>query len=142
MPSVPFGFSGNAFNKFTIRVTNSEALFKKIDAYGVKAERQVRLGLNVALITVEAKAKQLIRTGYYRPAYNTGILIKSVTSHILKATRGYVEGEIGTAVHYGIYVHEGTWFMKRRPFLVDALHDSRKQIVHAIKLAFGLNGVI
>jgi len=76
----------------------------------------------VALLA-EAEAKEQI-SGPLR-AVATGTLRRSITSTVQAATRAI----IGTAVEYAIFVHDGTKFMKPRPFFraaIDVLKSSGK----------------
>ncbi len=87
------------------------------------------------LVKVEEEAKRLIMDGYYRPAYQTGKLLNSITGQITHFDLWRVEGEVGTNVYYSVYVHEGTYFMKERQFLADALENKKKMAVNQIKRA-------
>lgn len=44
------------------------------------------------------------------------------------ATFGYLVGEVGTHTNYDIFVHNGTKFMRGRPYLADAV-ESENDIV-------------
>ena len=41
---------------------------------------------------------------------------------------GNLKGEVGTNTNYDIFVHNGTKFMKARPYLLDAVNDSNTQV--------------
>ena len=138
MAKIPRGFKGSAGGKFSVKVRNLPSVLRKIDAYGRKAEKNVKIAIKVAVTLVEAEAKRLIKSGYYKPAIDSGILRSSITSEVVYASRGRVHGEVGTVVHYGIYVHEGTYFMQPRPFLTDALKSQAEQIKKLIAKAFGM----
>lgn len=64
------------------------------------------------------------RTAKQRTPVDTGTLRRSVTSRVLTAQKGVV----GTNVSYARYVHEGTRYMRGRPFLRQGLEASRSTI--------------
>jgi len=39
-----------------------------------------------------------------------------------------LKGQVGTNTNYDIYVHDGTKFMKARPYLADAVEDNEKSV--------------
>ena len=84
--------------------------------------------LKRALIILEAESVRLITSGYYQPAVDTGRLRQSITSQVVLFTGTQAEGLVGTNVFYAIYVHEGTIFMRKRPFLADALKNKQVEI--------------
>jgi len=73
-----------------------------------------------------------LKTGGYMPV-RTGLLKGSIRTAIqpLKAT-------IAPHTDYAIYVHEGTWKMKARPFLDTALQNKRAEVEKEFLNATGL----
>lgn len=63
---------------------------------------------------------------------DTGRLYDSITSEINRKSKNTYTVSVGTRVHYGIYVHEGTRKLKGRPFITDAMADCYKDIESAI----------
>jgi HK97 gp10 family phage protein len=128
MPTVPKGFSGLAGARFGVSVTGAGSLAAKLGAFNILTTSKVYDAIKRAHLIVEADAKKLMTYGYYRPAVDTGRLRMSVTSGIVKYDGKYIEAKIGTNVYYGIYVHEGTIYMVKRPFQVDALRNNKEKI--------------
>ena len=53
------------------------------------------------------------------------------TGRLRASTRekfSYLKGEVGTHVHYDIFVHEGTRFMRARPYLASAVQSEQGQV--------------
>jgi HK97 gp10 family phage protein len=69
-------------------------------------------------LTVEANTKP-------RVPVDTGTLRRSITHRVERAGE---RGVVGTNVNYAVYVHEGTWKMRGRPFLEQGLAASRATI--------------
>ena len=140
MPSVAKKFRGTAGGSFGISVRNLSQVIRKIDAAGKKFERGIIIAANVIGIIVEAEAKRLVRNGYYRPAILTGTLRRNITHRRIKANPYEIAVEVGlSGVPYAIYVHEGTYFMERRPFLSDALANKKREILAVIRKAYGFS---
>lgn len=53
----------------------------------------------------------------------TGRLRASTYEHF-----GNLKGEVGTNTNYDVFVHEGTRYMKARPYLKDAVSESNTQV--------------
>lgn len=41
---------------------------------------------------------------------------------------GNLQGEVGTNTNYDVFVHNGTRFMKARPYLLNAVNESQRQV--------------
>jgi len=41
---------------------------------------------------------------------------------------GYLSGEVGTHTNYDVFVHEGTRYMKARPYLLTAIESNENKI--------------
>lgn len=108
-----------------IRITN----LPQISAAFKEAPRQMRRELNLAIrktiLNIQAKEVQEYR--------DLGIQV--VTSGLIGSIqRGTyfadLQGEVGPnvtnspGVNYAVYVHSGTRYMNRRPFLLNAVNDS------------------
>ncbi|MBD3194359.1 MAG: hypothetical protein GF317_04840 [Candidatus Lokiarchaeota archaeon] len=112
------------------RIVNGLRRFNK------ETKSRVILAMQEAVILVEADAKRLMSRGSLR-AVDTGRLRASLTSKVhTTVNKGYVLGEVGTNVHYGIYVHEGTKKMSERPFLTEALKRNKKNIQIILRGAY------
>ena len=77
------------------------------------------------------EVQKVLSSGDYK-AYKTGTLHDSITYVIEEYTKSIIYSVIGvlnTSIHYAIYVHEGTKWMKERPFLRIALRRKKKLII-------------
>jgi len=147
MPSVPRGFSGSAGAKFGFQVKNTNKVVAALAAYGNKKRMLVNVAVKKALIIVEAEAIRLVRGNvYWKNPIDTRRMSNTITNKLVKFTFTAIEGKVGTNVQYAVYVHEGTKLMAigaensgntaedlgKRPFLIDALKNKRKEIVDLI----------
>ena len=85
---------------------------------GCGLQRAIQLSANLFLRDV----KDNIRTGLemWKPPLDTGLMRSSIITNI-----GALRAEIFPTVNYAIYVHEGTRFMRERPFLeITARHSA------------------
>jgi HK97 gp10 family phage protein len=80
-----------------------------------------------AAMLVERGGKKAI-TGPER-AIKTGALRASIVVNSLTPTSAH----IGPTMSYGIYVHEGTRFMKARPFMTTGMKMEEKNITEVLK---------
>jgi len=80
------------------------------------------------VLKVEADAKKMcpVRTGRLRA---------SISSAIAAITRDVIQGQVGAAVHYAIYVELGTSKMAPRPYLYPALEKNFDFIIDTLKEA-------
>jgi HK97 gp10 family phage protein len=88
-------------------------------AFG-KAPRLMTTELNTAI-------KKTIFTIQGKSMRNTPVLtgrLRASTSSQFSNLRG----EVGTHVNYDIFVHEGTRFMRARPYLRDAVQESNPEV--------------
>jgi len=114
----------------SLGVVGGTAIMKRFDTWIQKTPNPLRAAVNAACLLVEAEAKQLIRSGYYAPAIDTGTLRNSITHRVDPQTSFEVYGVVGVgaSVYYGRYVHDGTAKMARRPFLADAANNKKRDI--------------
>jgi len=107
-------------------------VFKKIlNTTPFHIERAVEKSL--FLLSFQAKKNLLV--GVTR-AYKTGKLFNSVSNKLEKVNADFIQGVSGTfGVDYSIYVHEGTYQMESRPFLLLAFIKHEKKIVNTIRMA-------
>lgn len=127
-------FGGGIRNRVIVR--GATDLIRTFDKLNRAMPNKALDGLTRALLIVEAEAVRLITRGYYRPAVDTGRLRRSITHTITNFNPKFAEGYVGTNVYYALYVHEGTYFMEMRPFLVDALKNKQVQVQAILVDAF------
>lgn len=59
---------------------------------------------------------------------DTGRLFDSITASVNRVRGFYYHVVVGTDVPYAVYVHEGTYKLKGRPFITDALAAAKPEI--------------
>ena len=65
-------------------------------------------------------------TGYHTDIRHTGDLMRDVNYEVERSGKNTVD--IGNSLHSAIYVHEGTYKLKGRPYLRDGIERHRKEI--------------
>lgn len=113
MAGVSFTFDLSDHFQDAINTTNANAR-AAVNAAGLKG--------------VELTVKQM-QGGYGAPIRDTGNLMGSITSNVV-SDRAV---DVGTNVEYAGYVHEGTYKMRGRPFLKDALTNGAQEIADVWK---------
>lgn len=81
----------------------------------------------IGLVAVE-ETNDYMHSHYYSPIYDTGTLIRSITSDVRdneKVDIGASQSKVGTNIEYAGAVHEGNSRMRARPFLRDAIMDNK-----------------
>lgn len=76
-------------------------------------------------LLVEREAKKHVAGGYFK--HPTGRLMNSITSNIHP-----LKGEIGPTVNYAVFVHDGTRYIRARPFMketADEMGDSIEKML-------------
>ena len=102
--------------EYKVSIQNVDQIQKLLAEKPKETEREVGKAIKKAVYKVNEKAKR-------KSPVDTGLLRTSMTAE----PRG-MEGEIYAGVHYAIYVHEGTRFMRKRPFLANAVKESERDI--------------
>lgn len=98
----------------------------------------------VAEIAVEAVQWQML-WGYHdvhgmpdnphTEIVDTGRLFDSITGSVNRISNNYYQAVVGTDVPYAVYVHEGTYKLKGRPFITDGLASAKDSMDAAIREA-------
>lgn len=97
---------------------------------------------DISQIAVEAVQWQML-WGYHdvhgNPPHteivDTGRLFDSITGSVNRISDNYYQTVVGTDVPYAVYVHEGTYKLKGRPFITDGLASANSDIQAAIRAA-------
>lgn len=97
---------------------------------------------DISQIAVEAVQWQML-WGYHdvhgNPPHteivDTGRLFDSITGSVNRISDNYYQTVVGTDVPYAVYVHEGTYKLKGRPFITDGLASAKSDIQAAIRAA-------
>lgn len=76
--------------------------------------------MNKAVLTIhrESAKRTPVDTGRLRASHNTEV----------KKRNNMIEGRIFTQTNYDIFVHEGTKFMRARPFMKQAIDENEKTL--------------
>jgi len=99
-----------------VEITNIRQIKDAFD----KAPYQMTKELNTAI-------KKSVFTIQGRSMINTPVL----TGRLRASTRSKFEnlkGEVGTNTNYDIFIHDGTRFIKARPYLADAVDESESDV--------------
>lgn len=59
---------------------------------------------------------------------DTGALFESIQAAVSRDSQNAFSVEVGTDVPYAVYVHEGTYKLKGRPFITDGVLESRERL--------------
>lgn len=72
---------------------------------------------------------------------DTGRLFESIDAAVQRDSQNAFSVEVGANTPYAVYVHEGTYKLKGRPFITDAVLDSREELKELLtaKLQQGFN---
>jgi hypothetical protein len=129
MPTIPKGFRSKA-NLSIVAIAPGNAIGKFLTFTKKVIEPAMFIGLKKALLILEKESVRLIHSGYYKPAVDSGHMVQAVTSRVLYQTHREMAGAVGVVdTRYAIYVHEGTNKMVKRPFLIDAAENKKKEII-------------
>jgi HK97 gp10 family phage protein len=92
-------------------------------------EKAIKTGLTAIAFLIERESKELIRTGYYRPAIDTGTMRQSFDHEVRMQGSWIWDVEVGNTVYYAFYVHEGVEYMPPRRFLTDSQKNKERDII-------------
>lgn len=107
--------------------------------YSIKVKAQMAGNVTMALTAMGIKAVNLIlhqmQRGYGKPIRKTGDLQRDVSYDVGRSGDNTVD--VGNTLEYGPYVHEGTYKMKGRPYIKDALTgETAKQQLQKVAEAY------
>lgn len=117
--------------------------------YSTEVLRRVRGNMRQAGIDVGDIARDAVQSqmlwGYHdvhglpdnphTEIVDTGRLFDSIRAQVNPINANVYQTVVGTDVPYAIYVHEGTYKLKGRPFITDGINASRADIMAAIRAA-------
>jgi HK97 gp10 family phage protein len=123
---------------FEMNVKGIRKVVTKFENYSDESDKKSKLAINSALKILVAESKRLMMSGYSTPVFKTGNLFRNIKSKVTVAKKGFAQGRFGfdSSTGYGIYPHDGTYKMKSRPFLTDALINKRTAVDETIKSIF------
>lgn len=106
-----------------IQLQNADEIMRFLEERPEKTREEINNAIKKSVFAVwqETRIKSPVKTGLMRASIRT-------KEYELK-------GEVGVGVKYAIYVHEGTRYMKGRPFLADAVRSMELAIQRFFKEA-------
>ena len=99
-----------------ISIKNLDKLIDKLNKYPRESETIVNKAIKVSIFDVQAKAVPMtpIKSGDLRRSYTT--------------TFSNLRGILWPNIEYALYVHEGTRYMRGRPYLTDGLRSAQSKL--------------
>lgn len=97
----------------------------------IKNLPQIKAAFAVAPTNMRRNLNTAIRKSIYTIGSQSRKNTPVRTGRLRSSTRellGDLKGEVGTHTNYDIFVHEGTRYMKARPFLAQAVNQSDEEV--------------
>lgn len=102
--------------EFSVQIKNLPQIRAAFRKAPVLMTRELNTAIRRSILTIEGKSKQ-------NTPVDTGTL-RASTRSIFSNLRG----EVGTNVFYDVYVHEGTRYMRGRPYLLEAVNSQQATV--------------
>lgn len=115
-------------SKVTIEVEGLDYILNKFKKFTPNLARAIQKSIYESAYLLEARAKYQLTVGENR-AIKTGRLRADTTVRTLTPT----SATIGPMVDYAVFVHEGTRYMRARPFLKAAAEISQVDVMKLFK---------
>jgi HK97 gp10 family phage protein len=120
-----------------VRITGKEEMIRAIEGKHSEILEASKKGLRRAAVEIENEAKDYCSpqsTPYWKAPFDTGRLRGSIDGDQTPETE---DGVVHTSVEvkgtdYDVFVHEGTWKMPARPFLLDAMNAKREDTLKTV----------
>lgn len=114
-------------------VDNSDIILRRVATNCQTAMEQV------AELLVEAVQEKILY-GYsdvhgdppHTEIVDTGALFDSISAQVKRASQNAFSTSVSADTHYAGYVHDGTYKLKGRPFVTDAVMDSQEAITNTL----------
>jgi HK97 gp10 family phage protein len=114
-------------------VDNSDIILRRVASNCQTAMEQV------ADLLVEAVQEKILY-GYsdvhgdppHTEIVDTGALFDSISASVKRASQNAFTTSVGADTPYAGYVHDGTYKLKGRPFVTDAVMDSQEAITNTL----------
>jgi len=101
----------------TIKIKNLDKLIKGLEVSANELKYALSTAVKKSVFLVERESKKVTPV-------DTGRLRASITPNYLKP----LEGALGPHTEYAIFVHEGTRYMKARPFMKKGVEEALPEI--------------
>jgi HK97 gp10 family phage protein len=120
-----------------VTITGKEELIRAIDGKHTEILEASKKGLRRAAVEIENEAEDYCTPGttpYWHAPFDTGRLRASIDGDQVPTD---TEEGCHTSVEvkgtdYDVFVHEGTWKMPARPFLLDAMNAKREDTLKTV----------
>ena len=99
----------------------------KMRKYPIKMTLYFQKLINRLTFISEKEILQAVRSGSTR-AFDTGNLFQMISSKM-----SFLQGEIVSRAPYSLYVHSGTKYMRKRPYMTKGLDNSIRDFNYEIK---------
>ena len=97
----------------------------RFDDYSHEVKARLEQNVKAALHAIGQKGVELtlgqMESGYGKPIRQTGDLMRDVSYEVDRSGENTVD--VGNTLEYGKYVHDGTYKMRGRPYIRDALNE-------------------
>lgn len=134
-------------DEIAIRLTNLAQIRAAFNQAPSLMRRELNLAIRKTILNIQAKEVLEYRS------LGIGIITRGLIGSITRGTYyGDLMGEVGPnvtgspGVSYSVYVHNGTRFMQKRPFLLyavrDAEHDTGDYFEEAVNNVLGKIGAL
>ena len=111
--------------EISIRIENIKEIERFLETRPVRMREELNRAVKKSVLSVERQTK-------INSPVDTGLMRTSVNS---RTYRSEIAGEVIAGVRYAIYVHEGTYKMRARPFMARAVKTMRSNIQRFFKEA-------
>lgn len=113
--------------EMSLKVNGLEGLNRALKGASQAVKGEVGNAVKMIVATLERGGKEAVRSGPTR-AFDTGNLMNNIGS-----VYDQFSGIIFSEAPYSLYIHEGTKYMKERPFFEKAIEDSQESIQNIIE---------
>lgn len=99
-----------------VKITNLREIKQAFSQAPARMTKALNKAIQQSIFTIERQSKinTPVRTGFLRASH------RSLFSNL--------RGEVGPTASYAMFVHEGTRYMRSRPFLLEAVQSTDSQI--------------
>ena len=120
-----------------VTITGKEELIRAIEGKHSEILEAAKRGLRKAAVGIENEAKDYCSpqsTPYWHAPFDTGRLRGSIDGDQTPETEdGIVHTSVEVrGVDYAVHVHEGTWKMPGRAFLLDAMNAKKEESLQTV----------
>lgn len=104
--------------EISIKIDGLEEIQRFLESRPVETKKELNRAVKKSVFSIERQTK-------INSPVDTGLMKVSINS---RTYRNEIAGEVISGVMYAIYVHEGTYKMRGRPFMARAVKSMRPNI--------------